>query len=104
DQLKPAQVEEARDLAEAAWQKCRRLFDSEPRQKIRLDLSPDFTGATGFARPGDPKSSDPRRAPLVAVRYAELDFLGISGPFVLTHEIGHVFSGELAGTALGEGI
>ena len=62
------------------------------------------TGATGYARPGDLRSADPKRASLIGVRYAELDYLGIGAEYVLTHEIAHIFSGKLAGSALGEGI
>ena len=47
----PAQAEEARSVAEGAWTKCSRLFKGEPGRSIRLDLTPDFTGATGFAIP-----------------------------------------------------
>jgi hypothetical protein len=102
--LSREKAEEARGLAERGWEKCAHLFGSSPAHKIRLNLTPDFTGATGFARPGDLKSADPRRASLVAVRYADLDYLGIGDEYVLTHEIAHVFCGKLAGTALGEGI
>src|SRR6185503_3439035 len=62
-------VEEARELSERAWEKCARLFGPVPAHKIRMNLTPDFSGATGFARPGDLRSPDPRRASLVAIRY-----------------------------------
>src|SRR5262249_53911177 len=66
--------------------------------------SPDLAGATGYARPGDPDASDPKRAPLIAVRWTELNYLGVGKSYVLTHEGAHVFSGKLAATPLGEGI
>lgn len=90
---------EAERLAETGWQTCVKRFGYEPEQKITLDLTPLFQGATGFAYP--PKQG---QEPFIGVRYGELDYLGIDGEYVLTHEIAHVFSRELAGTALGEGI
>ena len=102
--LSEAQAEEARRLAEAGWAHCAKLFGTTPEGKIRLDLTPRFWGATGFARPGDPKSRDPKEMPLVGVRFPDLDYLGLSAQYVLTHEIGHIFSGKLASSALGEGI
>jgi hypothetical protein len=102
--LAAAHAEEARSLAEAAWVKCARLFKHEPARGIRLDLTPNFTGATGFAIPVPPNNRDPNARPQIGVRYADLEYLGLSGEYVLTHEIAHVFSGPLAGTSLGEGI
>jgi hypothetical protein len=90
---------EAERLAENGWQTCVERFGYEPEKKITLDLTPLFQGATGFAFP-QRQGQDP----FVGVRYGELDYLGIDGEYVLTHEIAHVFSRELAGTALGEGI
>lgn len=94
-----AQAQQARDEAERGWRKCARVFPSAPAQKITLDLSPDFLGATGFARPGDAQ-----HPPLIGVRYADMEYLGLGSEFVLTHETAHVFSGRLAGGPLGEGI
>src|SRR5207248_6141223 len=51
--LSRAEADTAREEAERAWQKCATLFHAEPAQKIQLDLTTDFLGATGFARPGD---------------------------------------------------
>lgn len=93
-------AEEARDLVEKAWETCRARFGRAPQGRIELDLTPRFRGATGFARPAGPRGAQPA----IGVRYAELDYLGLSGEYVLTHEVAHVFSGDLAGTALGEGI
>jgi len=98
------QAEEARALAEKGWERCTMLFGAAPGYRLRLDLTPDFAGATGFARPGDPKSKDERRRPLIGVRYADLEYLGLTGEYVLTHEIAHIFSDQMAGTSLGEGV
>src|SRR5262245_8155789 len=97
--LSDAQALQARDEAERAWQRCARLFPSAPALKIVLDLTPDFLGATGYARPGDAQ-----RPPFIGVRYADMDYLGLGSEFVLTHETAHIFSGRLAGGPLGEGI
>jgi hypothetical protein len=102
--LTAERAEEARDLAERAWEKCARVFGSAPAHKIRLELTVEFAGATGFARPGDLRSPQPARASIIGVRYADLDYLGIGSEYVLTHEVAHIFSGNLAGSALGEGI
>lgn len=99
--LKREGAEAARGLAEKAWETCRQRFGSAPGSKIELDLTPLFRGATGFARPTGPRGP---REPMIGVRYSELDYLGLSGEYVLTHEVAHVFSGELAGGSLGEGI
>lgn len=104
DRLSRSEAERARSLAESAWDHCRQQFGEEPHGRIELDLTPNFRGATGFARPGDPDARDPNRRPLIGVRYAELDYLGLSGEYVLTHEVAHVFSGDLASGSLGEGI
>jgi hypothetical protein len=98
------QAEEAREHAERAWAHCAKLFQRTLPGRIRLDLTPDFAGATGFANPGEPDSRDPEKRPLVGVRYADLDYLGLSAEYVVTHEVAHVFSGDLASGALGEGI
>ena len=102
--LTAAQAEEARRLAEQGWVHCEKLFGTAPEGKIRLDLTPNFWGATGFARPGDPKSRNPKEMPLIGVRFPDLQYLGLNAQYVLTHEIGHIFSGKLASSALGEGI
>jgi hypothetical protein len=104
DRLSRSDAERARDLAESAWDHCRQQFGGEPHGKIELDLTPNFRGATGFARPGDPDARDANRRPMIGVRYGELDYLGLSGEYVLTHEVAHVFSGDLASGSLGEGI
>ncbi|HEU4754919.1 MAG TPA: hypothetical protein VFU47_17560 [Armatimonadota bacterium] len=101
--LTPADVGRARDQAETAWSKCARLFGQEPSAKLRLDLTPDFVGATGFAMLGN-EDGRPGARPMIGVRYADLEYLGLAGDYVLTHEIGHIFSGKLAGSSLGEGI
>lgn len=97
----PADAEQARLLAEKGWERCRVLFGEEPSGKVRLDLSPDFVGATGFAVPPRPGKRETR---MIGVRYADLDYLGLTAEYVLTHEIAHIFSGDLGGSALGEGI
>jgi hypothetical protein len=99
ERLSEAAAKEAEKLAEAGWQTCVKRFGYELDKKITLDLTPRFLGATGFTFP-----QRPNQDPFVGVRYGELDYLGIDGEYVLTHEIAHVFSKELAGTALGEGI
>jgi hypothetical protein len=104
NRLTTAQAEEARALAEKGWEHCAKRFGTEPAGKIRLDLTPAFVGATGFAAPVNPESRRPRSQPLIGVRYADLDYLGLTGEYVLSHEIAHIFSGKLAGTTLGEGI
>lgn len=83
--------------AERGYEHCRGVFGHEPSGRILCDLTPRFTGATGYAVP----SARPQR---IAVRYADLDYLGLSGPYVLTHEIAHIFSGQNAGGPLGEGL
>lgn len=95
------EAEVARGLAEKGWERCRALFGDEPGGKLRLDLTPDFVGATGFAIPPRAGSRDAR---IIGVRYADLDYLGLSGEYVITHEIAHIFSGDLGGSALGEGV
>jgi hypothetical protein len=97
-QLTPEQATAARDAAERGWGQCAKQFGSSPSAPVQLDLSPDFAGATGFAR------RLPGRGWEVAIRYADLDYVGLSGEYVLTHEVAHVFSGSLAGSPLGEGI
>ncbi|MFN3650660.1 MAG: hypothetical protein ACK47B_13880 [Armatimonadota bacterium] len=93
----------ARDLAERGWAHCKGRFGGEPEGKLQFDLTPDFRGATGFARPGDPNARDAAKRPLIGVRFGELDYLGLSAEYVITHEIAHIFSGKVAGTSLGEG-
>jgi hypothetical protein len=103
--LLSARAVEARDFAEQGWRECRPRFGEAPPGLIRLDLTPNFRGATGFARPANPTARrEEDRLPLIGVRYGELDYLGLQGPYVLTHEIAHVFSGDLAAGPLGEGI
>lgn len=102
--LKEADAQAARGLAEAAWKRCEQLFGASaaPGGRVRLDLTPEFQGATGFARHADPKK--PGDTSLIGIRYGELEYLGLEPQYVLTHEVAHLFSGELAGSALGEGI
>lgn len=97
-------AEEAARLADGGWVHCERLFGGAPPGRVTLDLTPRFVGATGFTRSGDPRAREEKDRPLIGVRYTDLDYLGLSGEYVLTHEIGHVFSGEVAGSSLGEGI
>jgi hypothetical protein len=97
------QVDEAVRLAEAGWAQCLQRFGEAPEGRVRLLLTPDFTGATGFARGAGTRRGQQGQA-LVGVRFAELDYLGLDPDYVITHEIAHVFSGDLAGSALGEGI
>ncbi|MGV3724525.1 MAG: hypothetical protein ACO1SX_26825 [Actinomycetota bacterium] len=104
DRVTEAEAKEAARISEAAWSRCRVVFGAAPDHRLRIDLTPDFTGATGFFRPGDPKAKEPARHPFIRVRLTELDYLGLSPEYVLTHEIGHWFSGPLAGTSLGEGV
>ena len=104
ERLTAAEADTAREQAERAWARCKSQFGTEPPGKIHLDLTPNFVGATGFASlEGDQRRGEKPR-PLVGVRYTELDYLGLSPEYVLTHEVGHVFSGDLAGSSLGEGI
>lgn len=98
------QAEAARAAAERSWERCASVFGTQPAHRILLDLSPDFVGATAFARPGDLKSTDPRKASVIGLRLADLDYLGVGLDYVLTHEMAHVFSGRLADAPLGEGI
>lgn len=96
DRLDATDVSEARDAAERAWVLCQRLFNSEPA-RIAVDLTPTrFFGATGYAVPG--------RQPRIAVRFPDLEYLGLRGAYVLAHEVAHVFSGRNAGGPLGEGL
>lgn len=104
DRVSEAEAKEAARISEAAWSRCRELFGAAPDHRLRIDLTPDFTGATGFFRPGDPKAKEPARQPIIGVRLSELDYLGLSPDYVLTHEIGHWFSGPIAGSSLGEGV
>jgi len=104
DRVNEAQAREAARVSEAAWVRCRELFGGAPDYRLRIDLTPEFTGATGFFRPGDPKAKDPSRHPFIGVRLSELDYLGLSPEYVFTHEIGHWFSGPIAGSSLGEGV
>lgn len=97
-------AEEGRLLAEKAWKHCAERFGESPRGSIILDLSPRFAGATGFARPGDPGAKELDKRPLIGIRFADLAYLGLSAEYVMTHEVAHLFSGELAGATLGEGI
>jgi hypothetical protein len=98
------EAEEAARHAEAAWERCAALFGTALKGRLRLDLTPSFAGATGFAKPGDPDARDPARRPLVGLRYPDLEYLGLTAEYVLAHEVAHLFSGDLAATSLGEGI
>lgn len=103
--LSRAKAEEAARIAEAAWVRCRERFGEAPAGKLRLDLTPAFIGATGYAlRPNPRARQDAGRRWSIGVRYPELDYLGLSPEYVLTHEIAHAFSGDLAGGPLAEGI
>lgn len=96
DRLEASVVAEAKEVAERAYVLCQRLFGSEPG-RIRVDLTPTrFFGATGYAVPG--------REPRIAVRFPDLDYLGLRGSYVLAHEVAHIFSGRHAGGPLGEGL
>lgn len=98
DRLDITTVQAAREAADRAWEHCRRLFGRAPGNRIECDLTPTrFLGATGFAVP------DARR-PRIAVRFPDLDYLGLRGAYVLAHEIAHIFSGRDAGGPLGEGL
>lgn len=103
--LTAEQVEEAQTVAEAGWRHCVGRFGIEGPAQIVLDLSPDFLGATGFAVPAETNPRGGRRQEArIGVRYGDLDYLGLPAPYVITHEIAHLFSGSLGGSALGEGI
>jgi len=102
--LSEEQATDARRLAESAWTWNRQLFGSAPDHRLKIDLTPDFQGATGFFKPGDPTAKQPDRRPFIGVRFGELDYLGLPAEYVLRHEIAHWFSGDLAGSPLGEGI
>jgi hypothetical protein len=96
DRLSAETVSEAREAAERAYVLCQRLFGSEPA-RTEVDLTPTrFFGATGYAVPG--------RQPRIAVRFPDLDYLGLRGSYVIAHEVAHVFSGRNAGGPLGEGL
>jgi hypothetical protein len=96
DRLDAATVAAARDAAERGYAHCLQVFGTEPRTPIECDLTPDFLGATGFAMP--------ERRPRMGVRFPDLSYVGLSGQYVLTHEIAHIFSGKSAGGPLGEGL
>lgn len=98
------QAEQARAAGERAWERCTTVFPAAPAHRVVLNLTPDFEGATAYARPGDLKSTDPKRASLIGLRLLDLEYLGVGLDYVLTHEMAHVFSGRMAGTPLGEGI
>lgn len=104
ERLSEEQAKEARGFAESAWAHNRELFGSAPDYRLKIDLTPDFQGATGFFRPGDPAAKDPNRRPFIGVRFSELDYLGLTAQYVFRHEIAHWFSQGLAGGPLGEGI
>jgi len=97
DRLPAEAARQALEAAERGWEHCRSVFGKAPTGRIACDLTPRFFGATGFATPS-------ARSPQIGVRYADLEYLGLSGPYVLTHEIAHVFSGQNAGGPLGEGL
>jgi hypothetical protein len=102
--LSDDEARNARRFAEEGWARCERLFSVSPKGKLKLDLTPDFFGATGFARPGELDARDTRRQAMIGVRYPDLEYLGLEGKYVLAHEVGHIFSGSLAGTSVGEGV
>jgi hypothetical protein len=102
--LSEQQAKEAGRLADEAWARCKERFGTAPDARITIDLNPDFTGATGFFRPGGRTAAGRTVPPLIGVRLSELDYLGLSPEYVFTHEIAHWFSGPLAGSSLGEGI
>jgi hypothetical protein len=104
ERLTKEQAGEAQRLAEAAFAHNQKLFGTAPDYRLKIDLTPDFQGATGFFKPGDPTAKDVNRRPYIGVRFSELDYLGLPAQYVLRHEIAHWFSGELAGGPLGEGI
>ncbi|MBM3458880.1 MAG: hypothetical protein FJX77_10165, partial [Armatimonadetes bacterium] len=58
--LSREQAEEAGQLAEKGWDHCAVRFGTTAPESIRLDLSPNFTGATGFAVLGDPRGRTPQ--------------------------------------------
>jgi len=102
--LTEEQAQEAKRVSESAWTRNRELFGTAPDHRLKIDLTPDFQGATGFFKPGDPAAKEPNRRPFIGVRYGELDYLGLPAEYVFRHEIAHWFSGALAGSPLGEGI
>lgn len=97
--LTAAQARAILQSAERAWEVCRSRLPGEPPSPVRLLLTPDLLGATGFALPARSGA-----AAIVGVRWGDLDYLGLDGEYVLTHEVAHLFSGDLAGSPLGEGI
>jgi hypothetical protein len=96
DRLDAATAATAREAVERGYAHCLQVFGTEPRTPIQCDLTPDFMGATGFAVP--------ERQPRMGVRFPDLSYVGLSGQYVLTHEIAHIFSGKSAGGPLGEGL
>ncbi|MBI3944626.1 MAG: hypothetical protein HY321_01785 [Armatimonadetes bacterium] len=94
--LTPAGIAAAIAAAEQGYDECARAFPvGGLRRKIEVNLTPAFVGATGIA--------DPARHS-VAVRVSDLDYLGITLPYVMTHEVAHVFTGaELAARGAGRG-
>src|SRR5687767_5184620 len=77
DRLSAETARGALAAAERGWEHCRSVFGREPAGRITCELTPRFFGATGFAVP----TARPLR---IGVRYADLDYLGLSGPYVLT--------------------
>lgn len=104
ERLSSEQAEQARTLAERGWEHCEKVFGKTVDRRIKMDLTPDFVGATGFAQPLDARSTAPNALPAIGVRFGELNYLGLTGDYVVTHEIAHIFSGPVAGTCLGEGV
>ena len=98
DKLTKSEAEAAGRLAEQAYRHCAQVFGTEPKGPILLLLTPDFVGATGYTRVR-------RRDGLeIGIRWADLDYLGLTARYVTTHEVAHAFHMELAGGPLGEGL
>src|SRR5438067_893343 len=95
ERLSAETAREALAAAEKGFEHCRTVFGQVPSSRIQCDLTPAFVGATGFAMP----SARPLR---IGVRYADLEYLGLAGAYVLTHEIAHIFSAKDAEGPLGE--
>jgi len=97
ERVTAAAAQEAGALAEAAYSRCRQLFGVEPPGRILLILTPQFAGATGY-------TTQRRGQFVIGIRWADLKYLGLSGAYVVTHEVAHVFTYSLASSPLGEGI
>ena len=102
----PEQAHRARDEAERAWGRCARQFEPTrrvlgwPEGKVELHLCWDGWVFSAVANQGPP--------PRIQMRYADLEYLGITGDYLFTHEVAHIFSGHrlagMQGGALTEGI